>query len=128
MSGKAAPRPVVTIFAPLAGDAEAIADLVKEIGYESEICEDAASLFDALEAHPLCAILTEEAITDEVGKVIERHSGSAPLWSSIPLILAINRGDVLESGISRKLASTDATSKYSKLARRSAARHNGHAH
>lgn len=108
MSGKAAPRPVVTIFAPLAGDAEAIAGLVKEMGYESEICEDAASLFDALEAHPLCAILTEEAITDEVGKVIERHSGSAPLWSSIPLILAINDPDHL-SRQSRRIIESSPT-------------------
>lgn len=93
MNGKAAPRPIVSIFAPLAGDAEAIAQLVTEMGYQSDICEDAASLFDALETHPLCAVLTEEAITDKVGEAIERHSASAPVWSSIPLVLAINDPD-----------------------------------
>ncbi|WP_370297632.1 sensor histidine kinase [Qipengyuania mesophila] len=108
MIEQVAPRPVVAIFAPLAGDAEAIAGLVAEMGYESDICGNPASFFEALETHPLCAILTEEAISEEAAQAIERHSGAAPLWSSIPLILAIGDPEHL-SRPSQKIIDSSAT-------------------
>lgn len=83
------PDPHVVVLAPLGGDAKAVAELVRRIGREPRICEDASSFSEALKAEPLCAIVTEEALRPDIAEIIADHANSAPLWSSVPLVFAV---------------------------------------
>jgi len=89
----ATPNPVIAIFAPLAADANAISGLVESIGQKAEVCDNAEGFARILGTHPLCAVLTEEALRLDVSGIISDHADEAPLWSSIPLILAISDPD-----------------------------------
>lgn len=93
MTADTAPNPVVAVFAPLGADADAISGLVEGIGHEVTVCRDAESFARVLDTHPLCAVLTEEALRSNVSKIIANYVDGAPLWSSIPLILAISNPD-----------------------------------
>ncbi len=83
----------ISIFAPLARDARAIAEVVEASGYRAAVCDEGPALEAALAAEALerllCLIVTEEGAGPETGALLSRRLQEQPAWSSLPVLFLV---------------------------------------
>lgn len=80
----------ILLCAPYGRDADHVASLLRDNGYDASICPDLDALADALDDHAGAIVLTEEAVRGEMAKLsgVLQHQ---PPWSDLPFILLVAR-------------------------------------
>ena len=80
----------ILVYAPLAGDAEAIGAMLQDFEFPLRICGDREDFRDALALKPLCAIVTQEAADQATAGILEADLAGEPSWSTLPLIFIVS--------------------------------------
>lgn len=91
-SAAAGPDPFALVLAPLPGDARAIPAILEEAGISSRICRGEADLRQALlpdSTEVLFVIVTHEAATPAVGRVLIEADEAQPEWSRLPMVFLV---------------------------------------
>jgi len=76
----------VVIFAATADQAQRVRAAVENLAGEGRIVEDAASLYEALEAPCTALVLSEEAYSPDVVSALGRWLNEQPEWSDLPIL------------------------------------------
>ena len=79
----------VLVYAPLAGDADALGEAVETHGLTPRICRSREDFTEALEEEPLCAIITEEGAQTLTLEAMHPALAEAPSWSTVPLVVLV---------------------------------------
>ena len=80
----------VLICAPFGRDAESVVGLLGQQGYDAHACPDLAKLVTEIDEHIGVALLTEEALREDVGALAAAIKAQ-PAWSDIPFIILAGR-------------------------------------
>ncbi len=80
----------VLITAPYGQDAQSVAKLFVQNGYDTLICQSIDELAAAFDDHVGAILVTEEALTGQLGTLRHALEGQ-PAWSDIPFILLAGR-------------------------------------
>ncbi|WP_232476334.1 PAS domain-containing hybrid sensor histidine kinase/response regulator [Flavisphingomonas formosensis] len=83
----------VLITAPYGRDAESVALLLRDRGYDALICSSLTDLARSLDEHAGAILITEEALANELG-TLRQVLEDQPAWSDIPFILLAGRRKV----------------------------------
>jgi PAS domain S-box-containing protein len=93
------------ILAPLGRDAELAARILREAGFESDICADIRDLARELAAGAGCAIISDQALVRGDLAPLGEYLKAQPSWSDMSIILLSPRGIGSEESIAQgKLA------------------------
>jgi DNA-binding response OmpR family regulator len=84
------------ILAPLGRDAQVGAAVLREAGYECEICADLPALSRELRAGAGCAIITDQALHRVDLAPLTDFLKAQPSWSDLPIILLTPRSQGVE--------------------------------
>ena len=79
----------VLIYAPLAGDADALAGAVEARGLKPSICRSRQEFTEALAHEPLCAVVSEEGARTLTVEIMRPVLADAPSWSTVPLVFVV---------------------------------------
>jgi signal transduction histidine kinase len=82
----------VVVFAPLAGDAAALAAIAAHEGASALPCLDATAFYAALDERALAAIVTEEALALCTLQDLHARLRAQPSWSDLPLLVLADVG------------------------------------
>ncbi len=77
----------VLILAPTARDAEFTSRILNENGIMSVVCATLPDVCDGMAAGADAALLTQEAILADAGKLLEKALQDQPAWSDFPLVV-----------------------------------------
>lgn len=80
----------VLVFAPLAADADALAEAVEARHLTVRICRSSQEFTKALAGRPLCAIISEEGAETLTLEAMQPALADAPSWSTVPLIFLVS--------------------------------------
>ena len=92
MSHEEQPADVVLVLAPLGADAVNIQNLLRGAGLAPRICRNAGEVQAGLGAECGAILLTEEALTRELSRLLNDFFPTQPPWSDIPLVLIASEG------------------------------------
>ena len=76
----------VLIAAPFGRDARQMQELLSGDGYDAQVCDGLDDLISRFDDHTGAVLLTEEALTGELGRLRAALAGQ-PAWSDIPFLL-----------------------------------------
>jgi signal transduction histidine kinase/CheY-like chemotaxis protein len=80
------------ILAPTGRDAAVAAALIREAGYDANVCADVAALMHEIEAGAGLAVLADEAIKTADLRGFVSWLNSQPAWSDFPIVLLTHQG------------------------------------
>ncbi|HWP55237.1 MAG TPA: hypothetical protein VN476_13990, partial [Pyrinomonadaceae bacterium] len=81
----------IFVIAPVGGDANAIATLLTEHGFQASVCPDSVtSAVEIINAGAL--VMTEEALESATTTNLLIALEDQPAWSELPVIILTNRG------------------------------------
>jgi len=80
----------VLVSAPYGNDAQSVARLLSDHGYDAEICPTLTEVADAIDEHVGVALVTEEALVADLGP-LHRALETQPAWSDVPFVLLAGR-------------------------------------
>lgn len=92
MDGKLPLEPVVSIVAPLGGDALGMAGLLEGEGIETRVCEDLNRCLEVMEGASVL-LLTEEALESAAAAALFERLEHQPAWSELPVIILTRGGE-----------------------------------
>lgn len=96
-SGDKALAERVLVVAPTGRDAELLASILTQNGFETGICQDMAALSTALQAGGGVAIVAEEALGGRASADLDATLSAQPSWSDLPVIVLLGSGATLAS-------------------------------
>ena len=91
------PTERVLVVAPTGRDAELLAAILSQNGFEADVCPDTAALAASLEAGGAVAILAEEALSGHASEHLDVTLAAQPSWSDLPIIVLLGSGATLAS-------------------------------
>ena len=94
-AGKSTER--VLVVAPTGRDAELLATILSQNGFEADVCPDMAALAASLQAGGAVAILAEEALGGHASEQLDITLAAQPSWSDLPIIVLLGSGATLAS-------------------------------
>lgn len=80
----------VLVSAPYGSDAQSVATLLREGGYDVDICASLTDVATAIDDHTGVVLLTEEALATDLG-ALHRTLEDQPSWSDVPFVLLAGR-------------------------------------
>ena len=87
----------VLVVAPTGRDAELLATILSQNGFEAVICPDMAALATSLQAGGAVAVLAEEALGGHATEQLNVTLAGQPSWSDLPIIVLLGSGATLAS-------------------------------
>src|SRR3954471_11489621 len=83
----------IIIIAPVGSDATAMAELLAQHGFKSEICDGPNAACRQLITGSGALLLTEEALDLPEMPELLSHLNQQPAWSELPIIILAGRGE-----------------------------------
>jgi hypothetical protein len=83
---------IVLVMAPIGADAANIRTVLLAAGMRAIVCVSAASLREGISEECGAILLTEEALTPELIKILGEQFEAQPPWSDIPVVLIATVG------------------------------------
>jgi signal transduction histidine kinase len=77
----------VLVLAPVGRDSALICSVLNDAGIEAHQCENAQELVSAMEEGAGAMLLTEEALTNDLVKILGRQLSEQPPWSDLPIMI-----------------------------------------
>lgn len=90
-------RATVLVMAPIGADARNIENVLRRAGVDARVCRGDVELAKALRGECCAFVLTEEALSPPVQKVLFAVFSEQPPWSDIPIVL-IGAGGASDNG------------------------------
>ncbi len=87
----------VLLLAPTGRDAELLASILRQNGFEAGICPDMPSLSMSIVEAGAVAILAEEALHGSASDQLDATLAGQPSWSDLPIIVLLSTGATLAS-------------------------------
>ena len=87
----------ILLLAPTGRDAELLASILSQSGFEASICPDMAALSTSLAYGGAVAVIAEEALGDAASEQLDATLAAQPSWSDLPIILLLSSGATLAS-------------------------------
>jgi two-component system cell cycle sensor histidine kinase/response regulator CckA len=87
----------ILLLAPTGRDAELLASILSQSGFEASICPDMAALSTSLAHGGAVAVIAEEALGDAASEQLDATLAAQPSWSDLPVILLLSSGATLAS-------------------------------
>jgi PAS domain S-box-containing protein len=84
-------------MAPTGRDAELLATILSQNGFEATVCPDMAALANSLQAGGAVAVLAEEALGGHASEQLNVTLAGQPSWSDLPIIVLLGSGATLAS-------------------------------
>ena len=89
----------VIIIAPVGLDAVAMATLLDDQGFETQICRGLDGYFRQMIDSAGALLLTEEALESPQGSLLLKFLEGQPAWSELPLIILTSGGESRRAGL-----------------------------
>src|SRR5690242_2465181 len=83
---------VVLVMAPIGADAANVRNVLQAAGMRPIVCATDASIRQAMREDCGAILLTEEALTPELSKILSGLFDAQPPWSDIPVVLIASVG------------------------------------
>jgi two-component system cell cycle sensor histidine kinase/response regulator CckA len=87
----------ILVVAPTGRDAELLATILSQNGFEAAVSPDIAALAKSLAAGGAVAVLAEEALGGAASEQLDVTLAAQPSWSDLPIIVLLGSGATLAS-------------------------------
>jgi PAS domain S-box-containing protein len=97
VAGQVASGERILLLAPTGRDAELLASILSQSGFEAEICPHMAALSSSLRDGGAVAVVAEEALGAAASDQLDGTLAAQPSWSDLPVIILLSGGATLAS-------------------------------